>query len=222
MAVKAGGPDPDSNRGLSQVIAEAKAANVPKDIIQRNIDKATAADTADFKESLFEFYGHGGVGMLVWVLTDNNNRAVADVNLVAKKNSLKPAAANSVNFKFDKKARINVGASIDEDELMELCLENDIDDYDLRTVSDGCVLNPQEDGHSVIYVDQKDMAAMRDCLLAKELPIETKLASLPMEGFLALGDEDFDLNLAAIDAFEALDDVDLVEHNIDMTAGEDE
>jgi transcriptional/translational regulatory protein YebC/TACO1 len=120
---------------LAQVIADAKVANVPKDIITRNIEKASAAATADFKESVFEFYGHGGVGLLVNVLTDNDNRANADVNLVAKKNLLKAAAANSVRFKFEKKARLDVAAVLSEDRLMEICLESGVDDYDLVSCS---------------------------------------------------------------------------------------
>ena len=217
MAVKAGGPDPESNRQLAQVIAEAKTANVPKDIITRNIEKASAAATADYKESVFEFYGHGGVGLLINVLTDNDNRAAADVNLVAKKNLLKPAAANSVKFKFIKRARLDLQSIIDEETLMELCLENGIDDYDLRTVVNGCPLNPQEEGKSVIYVDLKDMAPMRDSLKLKNFELETKLASVPVDGFSVVSDEEFEANLAAIDAFDALDDVDSIEHNIDMT-----
>eukprot|EP01035_Chromulina_nebulosa_P036972 gene36972-49886_t len=174
MAVKAGGADPEQNRQLAQVIADAKVANVPKDIITRNIEKASAAATADFKESVFEFYGHGGVGLLVNVLTDNDNRANADVNLVAKKNLLKAAAANSVRFKFDKKARLDVAAVLDEDRLMEICLESGVDDYDLRTTADGCVLNPDEEGKSVVYVSLADMATMRDALKKESLEVETK------------------------------------------------
>jgi len=211
------GPDPEQNRQLAQVIAEAKVANVPKDIITRNIEKAGAATTVDFKESIFEFYGHGGVGLLINVLTDNDNRAAADVNLVAKKNNLKTAAANSVRFKFNKKARIDISSVINEDTLMEICLECGVDDYDLRTVVDGCPLNPQDEGKSVVFVELNDMAAMRDALKVKSFPVEVKLAYVPLDGFVALNDEDFDLNLAALNAFEALDDVDSVEHNIDMT-----
>eukprot|EP00601_Ochromonadales_sp_CCMP2298_P000029 CAMPEP_0173179304 /NCGR_PEP_ID=MMETSP1141-20130122/6035_1 /TAXON_ID=483371 /ORGANISM="non described non described, Strain CCMP2298" /LENGTH=269 /DNA_ID=CAMNT_0014101927 /DNA_START=648 /DNA_END=1453 /DNA_ORIENTATION=+ len=196
MAVKAGGADLEVNRQLANVIAEAKIANVPKDIITRNIDKAKNADTADFKESLFEFYGHGGVGLLVQVLTDNPNRASAEVALVAKKNLLRSAATNSVNFKFDKKARLDVSAEIDEDMLMELCLESDVDDYELRTGATGCPLNPSEEGQSSIYVSQTDMAAVRDALVGKNFGVETKLASVPMEGFMALSDADFEANMA--------------------------
>ena len=147
MAVKAGGgTDPEKNRQLGQVIAEAKVNNVPKDVITRNIEKGNAAATVDFKSSIFEFYGHGGVGFLINVLTDNDNRAASEVNLVAKKNILKSAAMNSVNFKFDTKARLSLQTTIDEDALMELCLECGVDDYELRSVVDGCPLSPQEEG----------------------------------------------------------------------------
>jgi YebC/PmpR family DNA-binding regulatory protein len=222
MAVKAGGTDPISNRQLAQVIEDAKVANVPKDIITRNIEKAGAAATADYKESVFEFYGHGGVGLLVNVLTDNDNRAAADVNLVAKKNSLKSASTNSVAFKFAKKARIDVQSVVDENLLMELCLESGVDDYELRTEVNGCPLNPAEDGKCVIYVDPKDMAIVRDGLREKGLHLETKLANVPLDGFVDISDEDFEANLVAIAAFDALDDVDSVEHNIDMTDNDNE
>lgn len=216
IAVKAGGPDPVVNRQLAQVIADAKVANVPKDIITRNIEKATASASADFKESTFEFYGHGGVGLLVHVLTDNDNRAAADIALVAKKNFLKPAAINSVKFKFQTKARLDIKQVMDEEELMTLCLENNVDDYELLTEVTGCPLNPMEEGQSVVFVDMKDMATLRDVLREKNIAVEARLQSVPMDGFVGVTDEEFDLNMAALSAFEALDDVDSIEHNIDM------
>lgn len=215
IAVKSGGPDPEVNRGLGQVISDAKAAQVPKDIIQRNIEKASTTK-ADYKQSVFEFYGHGGIGLLVNVLTDNDNRASADVNLIAKKNNLKSAASNSVKFKFDLKAKIEVNAVLVEDEVMELCLDSGVDDYLLKTEIDGCFSSPQEENKSVIYVDLKDMGPLRDILRSKGRTVETSIAALPKEGYMTLSDEDFDLNMNAIDAFEGLDDVDSVEHNIDL------
>ena len=220
MAVKAGGPDTEKNRELAQVIAESKVANVPKDVITRNIEKASAAATMDFKSSVFEFYGFGGCGLIVNVLTDNGNRAAAEVNLVGKKATLKNAAMNSVLFKFDTKARVNVGKVIEEDKLMELCLESGVDDYELKTVVDGSPLSPQEEGQSSIFVDVKDMAALRDALRTNGYEIETSLAAVPKEGFMEMSDEDFEKNMTVIDAFLALDDVDSVEHNIDMTGEE--
>jgi transcriptional/translational regulatory protein YebC/TACO1 len=66
---------------LGAVLADARAANVPNDVIKRNMDKAASADAADFKESIFEFYGPGGCGMIVNILSDNGNRAANDINL---------------------------------------------------------------------------------------------------------------------------------------------
>ena len=218
MVIKAGGADPAVNRQLANVIAEAKAANVPNDVIKRNIDKAAGADQADFKESLFEFYGHGGVGILVNVLTDNDNRAASEVALVAKKNNLKTANSGSVSFNFEKKARINVnGVIIEEDKLLDMCLEAGVDDYDLRTKVDGNPENPSAEGDSVIYVGLNDMSSLRDQLKLKGFQLETSLRQIPKAGQVTINDEDFDKNMNAIDAFEELDDVDLVEHNIDMT-----
>eukprot|EP00596_Hydrurales_sp_CCMP1899_P004546 CAMPEP_0119036358 /NCGR_PEP_ID=MMETSP1177-20130426/4038_1 /TAXON_ID=2985 /ORGANISM="Ochromonas sp, Strain CCMP1899" /LENGTH=254 /DNA_ID=CAMNT_0006996143 /DNA_START=207 /DNA_END=971 /DNA_ORIENTATION=- len=223
MAVKAGGgTDPDKNRQLGQVIAEAKVNNVPRDVIDRNIAKGSAAATVDFKSSKFEFYGHGGVGFLINVLTDNDNRAASEVALVAKKNALKGAAANSVNFKFDTKSRLSLQSVIDEDALMELCLECGVDDYELKSVVDGSPLGPQEEGQVSIYVDMKDMSALRDALKAKDYVLETGLSAVPKEGSMTISDEDFQLNMDAIDRFLDLDDVDSVEHNIDMTGGDEE
>ena len=157
-----------------------------------------------------------GVCLLVNVLTDNSNRANADINLVAKKNHLKAAAMNSVKFKFDTKARLDLGIVISEDELMEVCLESGVDDYTLNVDVDGGLLSPGEEGKSVVFVDLKDLATLRDALRAKNYLVEASIAAVPKEGFSAISDEDFGLNMAAIDAFEALDDVDTVEHNIDL------
>jgi len=216
VAVKAGGPDPVSNQQLAHVIADAKVANVPKEIITRNIESASSANTLDFKESMFEFYGHGGVGMLVYVLTDNDNRAASMVNLVAKKHLLKPAAMNSVKFKFNRKVRFDVHSKLEEDSLMELCLENNVDDYTLRTAANGCVSSPAEDGHSSVFVNLNDLSSMREALAAKKYVSECRLVSVPVDGCVSLDDASFEANMAAIDAFEALDDVDVVEHNIDL------
>jgi transcriptional/translational regulatory protein YebC/TACO1 len=214
--VRAGGPDPEQNRLLAQVLAEAQRKNVPKDIVKRNIDKASELKT-DYKESIFEFYGFGGVSLLVNVVTDNDNRAAAEVNLSAKKQNLKAASAGSALFNFNRMARLDISKTIEEDALMEMCLEAGVDDYDLRTAVDGCPLNPTEEGRCVVFVAPGDMAAMRDYLRGKGFEVDTSVAAVPKAGFTSVSDTDLELNLAAIDAFEALDDVDSVEHNIDLT-----
>jgi transcriptional/translational regulatory protein YebC/TACO1 len=151
------------------------------------------------------------------VVTDNDNRATAEVNLVGKKQALKTGSAGSALFNFDRKARLDLSKPIDEDSLMEICLEIGVDDYDLKTEVNGCPLNPVEEGKCVVYVSGSDMANLRDTLKAKGFDVDTSQAQVPKAGYTRLSDEDFDLNMAAIDAFEALDDVDSVEHNIDLT-----
>lgn len=138
MAARSGGSDPDQNKALNALLIEAKAANVPKDVIKRNIEKSSDKDTKDFKESLFEFYGFGKVGLLVTALTNNDNRAAKTIAAVANKRNLKSAAIGSVSFNFVKRARIDIFNKVFDDEKMtEICLECDVDDYDLRTEVDG-------------------------------------------------------------------------------------
>eukprot|EP01035_Chromulina_nebulosa_P021328 gene21328-27634_t len=218
--VKAGGPDPVVNRNLAVVLADAKAANVPNDVIKRNIDKASSSATAAFKESLFEFIGPGGSYILVNVQTDNDNRASSDVNLVGKKQILKSGSKGSVLFNFHKKARLDITGLIDEDKLMELCIENDINDYELRNQANGNPNDPSIEGNSVVYVDLKDMAVTRDCLRNNGYVLETSIFHIPKEGYIELNDNDFNQNIIAIDAFLALDDVDSVEHNINLIDSE--
>jgi len=216
MVVKAGGPDPEQNRALAGVIADAKVANVPNDVIKRNIDKASEKTTADYKESIFEFVGRGGVGILVNVLTDNDNRAANDVNLVGKKKSLKSGSKGSVSFNFDRKSRLDISAGLTEDVLMESCLNAGVDDYDFRNMVDGNPLNPSEEGKTVVYVDMKDMSAIRDALREAGYQVETSIAAVPKDGVISVTDEEFDANIAAIEAFEELDDVDFLETNINL------
>jgi transcriptional/translational regulatory protein YebC/TACO1 len=184
-------------------------------VIKRNIEKASSAQTAAFKESMFEFIGPGGTYILVNVLTDNDNRASSEVALVGKKQSLKSGSKGSVAFNFVKKARLDTDM-ISEDKLMELCLECGVDDYELRTTVDGNQLNPSEENKAAIYVDLLDMGAMRDALRAAGFAVETSIRHVPKDSFVALGDSDFEALMTAVDAFLALDDVDSVEHNVDM------
>lgn len=107
-------------------------------------------------------------------------------------------------------------SKLDEDKLMELCLEHGVDDYDFRTVVDGSPFNPEVEGKSAIYVAMGDMVALRDALRGVGYIVETSLRNIPKDGCVDVSDEDFEKNMAAIDAFDELDDVDSVEHNIDM------
>lgn len=101
MAVKEGGPDPDTNSRLRVVIQNAKAANMPKDNIARAIKRASDKDTSDYKEVLFEGYAPHGVAVLVETATDNNNRTVANVRAAFNKADGSLGKSGSVVFLFD-------------------------------------------------------------------------------------------------------------------------
>lgn len=223
MAVKAGGPEIDQNKQLENVIKEAKANNVPMDVIKRNIDKASKTDQADYKESLFEFVGAGGIGFLVNVLTDNDNRAANDINLIGKKKNLRQGGKGSVAFNFDRKSRIDVDTVLEEDNVLEMCLENDVDDFTLANTVTGNPSDPQEEGTCTVYVDPADMTKLRDALVTAGHGVKVSLEYVPKNGYKAgLDEEAFQLNLETLEAFEALDDVDSVAHDMDCSDDGDE
>lgn len=101
MAVKEGGPNPESNSRLRAVIQNAKSANMPKDNVERAIKKATDKDTANYKEVLFEGYAPHGIAILIETATDNNNRTVANIRSYFNKCNGSMGTQGSVEFMFD-------------------------------------------------------------------------------------------------------------------------
>ncbi len=101
MAVKEGGPNPDANSRLRAVIQNAKAANMPKENVERAIKKATEKDTANYKEVLFEGYAPHGIAILIETATDNNNRTVANIRSYFNKCNGTMGTQGSVEFMFD-------------------------------------------------------------------------------------------------------------------------
>ncbi|WP_010180242.1 YebC/PmpR family DNA-binding transcriptional regulator [Aquimarina agarilytica] len=118
MAVKEGGPDPASNSRLRAVIQNAKAANMPKDNVERAIKKASDKDQGDYKEVLFEGYAPHGIAILVETATDNNNRTVANVRAAFNKCNGNLGTSGSVEFMFDHTCNFRINADgIDVEEL---------------------------------------------------------------------------------------------------------
>lgn len=120
MAVKDGGPDPDNNSRLRAVIQNAKAANMPKDNVERAIKKASDKNTENYKEVLFEGYAPHGIAILVETATDNNNRTVANVRSYFNKCNGNLGTSGSVEFMFDRSCNFRIpaeGVDIEELEL---------------------------------------------------------------------------------------------------------
>eukprot|EP00544_Gedaniella_sp_CCMP2646_P006043 CAMPEP_0202496714 /NCGR_PEP_ID=MMETSP1361-20130828/20739_1 /ASSEMBLY_ACC=CAM_ASM_000849 /TAXON_ID=210615 /ORGANISM="Staurosira complex sp., Strain CCMP2646" /LENGTH=280 /DNA_ID=CAMNT_0049128113 /DNA_START=12 /DNA_END=854 /DNA_ORIENTATION=- len=207
MAVKqGGGPDPQSNKMLNDVIKQAKANNVPVDNINRAIKRASEAATGDFSESTFEAYGLGGASFVINVLSDNANRATADVRSTVNKNGGKIAESGSVLFMYDRQGKIEVPAVIDEEELLEAAIEAGCEDMEL--------LEGDEEGTSVILTDPKEAAMMADAVRSmghEEFKMSLAyISKAPVE----CQEDDFEKNMNLVDALEELDDVDSVEHNM--------
>ena len=119
IAVKAGGPDPSGNTRLRVLIQNAKAANMPKENVERAIKRAVSKDTADYKEMVYEGYGPHGIAVLVETATDNTTRTVANVRSYFNKMGGTLGTSGSVSFMFDHKCVFKIAAndSIDLDEL---------------------------------------------------------------------------------------------------------
>jgi YebC/PmpR family DNA-binding regulatory protein len=162
MAVKEGGPNPETNSRLRAVIQNAKAANMPKDNIERAIKKASEKDTAEYKEVLFEGYAPHGIAVLVETATDNNNRTVANVRAAFNKCNGTLGTSGSVVFMFDHTCNFRIDASSVKMDLEELELE--LIDFDVEEVFD------DEDG-IIIYAPFEQFGAIQKFLEEKEMEI---------------------------------------------------
>ncbi|MEM6904939.1 MAG: YebC/PmpR family DNA-binding transcriptional regulator, partial [Pseudomonadota bacterium] len=146
VAAKMGDPDPDKNPRLRLAVKEAKSNSVPKDVIQRAIDKSQAAGGEDYKEIRYEGYGPGGVAMIVEAMTDNVNRTASNVRSTFSKNGGNLGETGSVAFMFDRKGQILYPVEAgDEDAIMEAAIEAGAEDVETS-----------EDGH-VVFTDATDL-----------------------------------------------------------------
>ena len=116
MAVKAGGPDPDMNPRLRVLMQNAKAANMPKDTVERAIKKATDKDAGDYKEIIYEGYGPHGIAIVVETATDNNQRTVANVRSYFNKHGGSLGTQGSLSFLFDHKSVFHVKPNPETDQ----------------------------------------------------------------------------------------------------------
>jgi YebC/PmpR family DNA-binding regulatory protein len=139
VAAKSGLPDPNMNSRLRLAVNNAKAESVPKDNIDRAIKKASGADGETYDEIRYEGFGPGGVGVIVEVLTDNRNRAAANVRSIFSKNGGNLGETGSVSFMWDRMGQVAYPVSVgDEDKVMEAALEAGAEDVE-----------SDEDGHTI-------------------------------------------------------------------------
>lgn len=162
VAVKAGGPDPNSNSRLKVVVSKAKAANMPNDNINRAIKKAAeAGEGDDYEEITYEGYGPAGVAIMVKTLTNNRNRTAADLRHIFDKNGGNLGVDGSVSFLFNEKGTILISKEDyeDEDQVMTDALDCGASDFD------------SDDEFYIISTTTSDYYDVRDALEAKSYTI---------------------------------------------------
>jgi YebC/PmpR family DNA-binding regulatory protein len=202
-AVKIGGPDPKANPRLRIALQKARDNNVPNEIIDRNIKKASSVDQADFTEVTYELYGYGGVGIIVDIMTDNKNRASSDMRIATNKRGGTIASPGSVAFNFDRKGVIQITKKhAVEEELFTAAIESGAQDFEA------------EDEMFIVTTDPSDLYSVKEAI--NHLGFQCDEASLEMipKGYVECNLEDAKSNLALIDWLEQLEDVDEVYHNM--------
>jgi len=204
-AVKQGGPDPKSNPRLRLAIQKAKAVNLPNENIERNIKKATSSDQADYIEMTYELYGHGGVGLIIDVMTDNKNRIASDMRIATNKRGGTIANPGSVTFNFDRKGVIQVlKKNIKEDDLFLLVTEAGAEDFEVS------------DDLFIITTPPELLYQVKEKIEEKGIKCESASLEMIPKNLIECEEETFKANMELIDWLEALDDVDAVYHNMKM------
>ena len=209
IAARMGGGDPASNPRLRTAILKARAANMPKDNIERAIKKGTGElGGASYEEKLYEGYGPGGVAILVEVLTDNNNRAAANVRNIFSKSGGNLGATGSVAYMFNRKGVIEYDAEVvSEDEVMDVALEAGADDI------------VTEDGIITVTTDPANFESVLEVLQGKGYEsVSAEVAMVP-DMYSAVDNETAAKVQKLIDRLEEDDDVQNVYTNADFPEG---
>ena len=203
IAVKEGGPDPDSNSKLRAVIQNAKSVNMPKDNIERAIKRASDKSVGDYKEILFEGYGPSGIAILVETATDNNTRTVANIRSYFNKHNGNLGTSGSVAFMFDHTCNFKINKeNIDIENL-----EFDLIDYGVEEVF-------EEDENILIYGPFDSFGEIQRELESKNIKIISSGFDRIPNNLKEVSNEDRDENEKLLEKIENDDDVQNVFHNM--------
>lgn len=204
VAAKSGSPDPNQNAALRMVVDKAKAQNMPKDNIQKAIEKASGAtDGANYENVRYEGYGHGGVAFMVDCLTDNRNRTASQVRSSFTKAGGNLGTDGSVSYMFERRGSIVIPADYDEDTMMMTALDAGALDFE------------KVDNTYIITTEQDTFTAVKEALEQAEVKefLECELTYFPnME--VALDEEGCEKVHRLVEVLEDLDDVQDVYYNL--------
>ncbi|MBQ1548620.1 MAG: YebC/PmpR family DNA-binding transcriptional regulator [Lachnospiraceae bacterium] len=208
VAVKEGGPNPDNNSKLRDVIAKAKANNMPNDTIERGIKKAAGdAGSVNYEQVTYEGYGPAGTAIIVDALTDNKNRTAANVRQAFSKGHGNIGTQGCVSYMFDKKGQIIIAKEDYEgeaDDLMMMALDAGAEDF-----------TEEEDSFEILTAPD-DFSAVREALEKENIVMADASVTMLPQNYVTLTDEEDITNIQRIlDFLDEDDDVQEVFHNWD-------
>ncbi len=209
VAVKEGGSDPNNNNKLKDVIAKAKANNMPNDTIDRSIKKAAGElGNVNYEHVTYEGYGPNGTAIIVEGLTDNKNRTAANVRNAFTKGNGNIGTQGCVSFMFDQKGQIIIDkeeCDLSADDLMMIVLEAGAED-----------LQEEEDSFEII-TDPEAFSAVREALEVQKIPMaEAEVTMLPQTYVDLTDEQDIKMMNKILDLLDEEDDVQNVYHNCNM------
>lgn len=196
LAAREGGGDPNSNTTLRLAIAKAKESNMPKDNIEKAIKRGTGEiEGGELIDAIYEAYGPHSVGILVEVVTDNRNRAIADVRHAVNKYGGTMAEAGAVSWQFKRKGYISITDEVDQDELFMVAAEAGADDIQFS------------DGITEIYVELESFRAVQEALEAAGYAMDESSLIFDPTNRIELGQAESMQVMNLIERIEELDDV---------------
>lgn len=210
-AARSGGGDPSTNLTLRYAIDEAKYANMPKDTIQRAVEKGAGSAGGDaFETVTYEGYGPGGVAVIVDALTDNRARTAPDIRSTFSKYGGNLGATGCVGYMFETRGRILVSGEVPEDTVMEAALEAGADDVEAAEPIDN------DPGLWTILTSPQDFATVKESIESAGIEItDAEIAKIP-GNLVAVDASDAKKILNLVDALEDNDDVQRVYTNADI------
>lgn len=198
MEAKRGGTDPSGNAALRLIMDKARAANMPKDVMNRAIKKADSDDKTNYEEVTYEGYGPNGIGILVEAMTDNKNRTSSDVKVAITRHGGRMAGAGAVSYMFNRKGKIEIsreGLDTTEDQMLEVALDAGADD--LKTTDDTFE----------IITDPKEFTAVRDAIAKQGFKFESADLAMIPETRVEVPEDKEESFQNLLDALDANDDV---------------
>ncbi len=213
VAVKEGGPDPNSNAKLKNLIAKARANNMPNDNITRSIKRASGElGAVNYEAITYEGYGPAGSALIVEALTDNKNRTASDVRHLFDKFGGSLGSTNCVSYLFSRKGIIIVprGSGLSDDDIMMHALEAGADDA------------VTYDTYTEVITTPENFEAVKEYFETNNIPTDGAELDLIPASYLTLPEDKMGSFLKLVDALEDNDDVQEVYHNVELPEEEDE